>query len=217
MNTLFKNIFGSQHLEEFCSGVFSDGLDKLGLRHRVVSGFCLNRSSLRLFGRVRTLVLETVETNDERIARGLGFLDSLNPDDVLLVKGSHDYAYFGELMSRLAMEKGLGGAVIDGLTRDSYYTQTISFPIFARGYSARDIKGRGRVADLDVPVSVNGVTVTPGDFVFGDADCLVFLPRECCVRLAAETSELVKEEARIKMLIKQGMSISEMLKSVKAF
>lgn len=217
MNTLFRNIFGAQHLEEYCSGIFSDGLDQLGLREQVVNGFRLNRSNLRLFGRVRTLVLETVATSDERIAKGLGFLDSLNPDDVLLVKGSQDYAYFGELMSRLSTEKGLGGAVIDGLTRDSYYTQTISFPIFARGYSARDIKGRGRVAELDVPVSVGGVTVTPGDYVFGDADCLVFLPRADCGRLVAETSALVKEEARIKTLIQTGVSISEMLKSVKAF
>lgn len=217
MNPLFLSIFGPEHLEEYCSGIFSDALDRMDLRAQVVDGFQLNRSGLRLFGRVRTVVLETLETSEERIAKGLGFLDSLAPDDVLLVKGSNDYAYFGELMSRLSMEKDLGGAIVDGLTRDSYYTQTIPFPIFARGYSARDIKGRGRVAEVDVPVHVNGVAVAPGDLVFGDSDCLVFLPQDCRERLVAETAQLVREEARIKALIKSGMSISEMLKSVKAF
>lgn len=217
MNALFLSIFGPEHLEEYCSGVFSDALDRLDLRAQVVDGFLMNRPGLRLFGRVRTVVLETLETTDERIARGLGFLDSLAPDDVLLVKGSRDYAYFGELMSRLSMERELGGAIVDGLTRDSCYTQTITFPVFARGYSARDIKGRGRVADVDVPVSVNGVAVAPGDLVFGDSDCLVFLPQDCRERLVAETAQLVSEEARIKALIKSGMSISEMLKLVKAF
>lgn len=217
MNPLFLDIFGPEHLEEYCSGVFSDGLDQLGLRRQVVDGFRLNNPRARLFGRVRTLVLETVETNDERIATGLGFLDSLAADDVLVVKGSREYAYFGEMMSRLAMEKGVGGAIIDGLTRDTFYTRTIPFPIFARGYSARDIKGRGRVADVDIPIEIGGVPVKPGDFVFGDSDCVVFLPQECRDRLVAQTAQLVSEEARIKTLIRSGQTISEMLQTVKAF
>jgi 4-hydroxy-4-methyl-2-oxoglutarate aldolase len=217
MNELFREIYGTQHIEEYCSGVFSDSLDKVGLRKQVVDGFRMNNPSLRMFGRVRTLVLETLETEDERIAEGLGFLDSLSRDDVLVVKGSSEYAYFGELMSRLSVEKRLSGAVIDGLTRDTYYTQTIRFPIFARGYSARDIKGRGRVSAVDVPVEIGGVLFTPGDHVFGDSDCLVVVPTKPPAELKSEIARAVQDEARIKALIAAGTTVSQILTSTKAF
>ncbi len=217
MNTLFEKLFGRQNLEEYCTGVFSDSLDKIGLRNQVIDGFKLNNPRLRLFGRVRTVLLETVETDDERIAVGLGFLDSLSPDDVLVVKGSKDYAYFGELMSRLSVERSLGGAVIDGLTRDTFYTQTIDFPIAARGYSARDIKGRGRVAHVDVSLEIGGCLARPGDYVFGDSDCLTFVPADRLADLVPEVLAAVADEARTKALIAKGIPISELLKQVKAF
>ncbi len=217
MNKLFKSLFGEKHLEEYCSGVFSDELDKLGYKNQVVSNWKLNNSNLRLFGKVRTLMLETIETNDERINKGLGFLGSLDTDDVLLVKGSNDYAYFGELMSRLSQEIGLAGAIIDGLTRDTFYTQNIELPILAKGYTPVDIKGRGRVDETDITVNVESVKVKPGDYVFADNDAVVFIPATIIGNLIPKVLEAVEEEAEIKVKIKNGTPISEILLKHKSF
>ncbi len=217
MNRLLGELFGTAHPEEFVSGVFSDELDRLGLSEQVSAGWVQNNSRLRLFGRVRTLTLETIATADERIGKGLGFLSSLGRDEILLVKGSLQFAYFGELMARLSTEIGLSGVVIDGLTRDTYYTQGVSLPIFARGYSPRDIKGRGRVGEVDVPVAVDGIQVTPGDYVFGDSDALVFIPAAELPRLRAPVTAAVAEEAQIKRAIHEGTSVSELLRRHQAF
>lgn len=216
-NRAYTDLFGPEHPEEVVSGVFSDELDKLGLRDRVVDGWQLNTSRGRCFGRARTVLLEEVDTPDERISVGLGFLASLDPDDVLVVQGSARFAYFGELMSRLSQSRGLAGVVIEGLTRDAFYTQTIDLPIFARGYSPRDIKGRGRVAEVDVPVEVGHLEVSPGDYVFGDIDAVVCIPAEQLELLREPVRAAIREEAEIKRMIADGKSIEEILEIAKAF
>ena len=216
-NATYERLFGAEHPEEVVSGVFSDELDKLGLRAQVLAGWRLNTPRGRCFGRVRTLRLETVETDDERIHLGLGFLASLSPDDVLVVEGSPDYAYFGELMTRLSVQKRLAGAVIEGLTRDHFYTQTVEFPVFARGYSPRDIKGRGRVAEVDAPVTVGGMEVRSGDYVFGDIDALVVVPESSVGPLRQGVRHALAEEASIKQMIAQGRTVEDILREVKAF
>lgn len=207
----------AEYAAEYCTGLFSDELDQLGERGRVVTGFTLNRSTLRMFGRARTIRLETMETSDERIREGLGFLDRLNEGDVLLVEGSQKFAYFGELMSRMAMRRRLSGVVIDGLTRDTYFTTTIDLPVFARGYSPVDIKGRGRVAAVDVDVTIGGLTVSPGDYVFGDNDAVVLMKEKHMPALLERVNRTAAREDQIKRHIAAGMSVDELLKVTSSF
>ena len=153
-------------VEQLCSGMFSDQLDRMGYRNQVISGLTLNRSELKCLGRVRTILLETIETPDENIAVGLGFLESLNMGDILCVAGSSEFAYFGELMTRLSIRQGLSGVIIGGLTRDSTFTKQVDqLVIFAEGYSPKDIKGRGRVAAVDVPINIQGKPIAPNDWI----------------------------------------------------
>ena len=217
MNPAFREWFGEEHLEEYQTGVFSDELDKLGHRHQVSTSWKLNRPGARFFGRVRTLSIETVETHDERLHDGLSFLTSLEPGDVLVIKGSRDFAYFGELMSRLAEKVGLSGVVIDGLTRDTYYTRRIDLPIFAKGYSPVDIKGRGRVGAIDERVMIDGICVHPGDYLFGDGDAVVAVPNSVMPTLRGRVLEAVRDEAAIKESIAAGASVDELLARFKEF
>lgn len=211
MSPLFSAHFGNDHLEEYVSGVFSDSLDKLGLKSQVTSGWLANFPRARMFGRVHTVVIETVETDDENIRAGLGFLGSLGSEDVMVVKGSPKFAYFGELMSRLAQERGLQGVVIDGLTRDTYYTKTIDLPIFAKGYSPVDIKGRGRVTGVDRPVTIDGISVRAGDYIFGDNDAIVVIPQDVMPDLKIKVQEAIESEADIKRMIAAGRTVQEVL------
>ena len=62
-------------------------------------------------------------------SKGLGFHASLNAADVLVVKGSHEYAYL-RINDTIVASERIAGTIIDGLTRDSYYTQGVDYPIF---------------------------------------------------------------------------------------
>src|SRR5258706_4812438 len=107
MTTLFDVFFLKECESEYCSGIFSDELDKLGYKDQVVPEWKLNNGRPRLFGKIRTISIEEIDTDDERIKDGLGFLSRLSRGEVMLVKGSSKFAYFGELMSRLSREVGI--------------------------------------------------------------------------------------------------------------
>ena len=66
--------------------------------------------------------------------------------------------------------------MIDGLTRDSTKIMEMGFPVFTRGYSPLDSKGRMEVISYGISIRCGGVLVRPGDIVFGDHDGVVVIP-----------------------------------------
>lgn len=215
-NEVFTKLFPANH-NEFCSGIFSDELDKMGVKNQVSTSWKINNPQNRMFGRVRTLELETIGGVDERIDIGLGFLDTISPGEVLVVKGSDKFAYFGELMSRLALSHGISGIIIDGLTRDHFFTQCIELPILCKGYSPVDIKGRGRVGKIDVPLFIDDIKINVGDFVFADCEASIFIPEFLMGQLAIKINEAALVEVKTKQMISDNKTIREILSEVKEF
>ena len=205
-----------EFLDALCSGMFSDELDKMGYRNQVISGLKLNNNS-KMYGTVKTVKIEEIETGNENIRMGLGYLGALGKGDVLCVQGSKEFAYFGELMTRLSIRQQIEGVVIDGYTRDSYFTKNVDLPIFAQGYSPKDIKGRGRVVATDVPVELSGRTVMPGDYIFGDSDGVVIIPKHAHEELYNRIRDVLQNERNIIEDIRSGKTVEYILENYKEF
>ena len=205
-------------LKNACSGMFSDELDKIGYRNQVIQGLAVNAPKGKIYGRARTTKIQTMETDDENIRTGLGFIGRLQKGDVLCVEGSQQFAYFGELMTRLSVRQGLGGVVIGGLTRDSLYTQTEEkLTIFAAGYSPKDIKGRGRVEATDVIVTIGGIQIRKDDWIFGDRDGVVVIPFEGLQQVESKIVSSIGNEEEIISDIKNNLTVEEILNRYKEF
>lgn len=217
-----NNAFLRFNVEELCSGDFSDIMDKIEegkYRHQIVVGFQRNKNIVSFWGRARTVMLETMETDDENIRKGLSFLGQVGKNEILVVKGSNEFAYFGEMMTRLSTNLGIEGAIIDGLTRDTNYThrEDVAFPIVARGYSPVDIKGRGRVKDTDVSVSIGDVVVNPGDLIYVDNEAICVIPKQIEKEVLDRLEEKVREEKRISKLLGTNISVDDLLSQVTEF
>ena len=102
-------------------------------------------------------------------------------------------APWGELLSTAARARGATGCLTDGLVRDTRAIRKMGFPVFHGGIGPLDSKGRGKVADIDVPIECAGVRVETGDLVVGDADGVVVIPR--AVENAALARALAKVES----------------------
>lgn len=203
-------------LNKLCSGMISDELDKMGYRNQVIQGLVINKEH-KIFSIARTIKIEELETDDENIRTGLGFIGSINKGEILCVQGSQQFAYFGELMTRLSIRQGLGGVIIGGFTRDSEYTQHTKLPIFSQGYTCKDIKGRGRVQEVDTPITIQSVEINPGDYIFGDLDGVVVVPKECKEELDQRLLQVVLNENNIVRDITEGKSIEYILNTYKEF
>lgn len=205
-----------ENLNKLCSGMFSDELDKMGYKNQVITGMKLNNKS-KMYGVSKTILIKTIETENENIKTGLGFLGTLKEEDILCIQGSQEFAYFGELMTRLSTRQGISGVLIGGYTRDSHYTKDANLPIFSQGYSPKDIKGRGCVQGVNVPIQIDNKTINPGDYIFGDLDGIVIIPKECKEELEKRIVTVLENENNIANDIKEGKSVDYILENYKEF
>ena len=79
-------------------------------------------------------------------------------------------------MTATAKAHGAVGAVVDGFHRDTPQVLEQDFPVFSRGNWAQDSGPRMKVADFRTAIEIAGISVAPGDLVFGDIDGVLVVP-----------------------------------------
>jgi RraA family protein len=119
-------------------------------------------------------------------------IDLARPGDVIVVDGGGDLnnALVGELMMLHAQSRGILGFVVDGAVRDVAAFAGSDFACYARGNVHRGPYKEGP-GEINVPVSIGGLVIHPGDIVVGDEDGLVAFPPNA----AAELLELARRHA----------------------
>lgn len=129
-------------------------------------------------------------------------IDMAEPGDVIVVDAGGDTtnAIVGEIMLQLARKKAITGFVIDGAIRDSKAFTEGDFPVYAVGVTHRGPYKDGP-GEINIPISVGGMIVHPGDLILGDEDGIAVVPQDS----AAEVLESVRV---------QEMKEIEILKSI---
>jgi RraA family protein len=132
-------------------------------------------------------------------------LELIRPGDVVVVDGGGDVsrALVGEIMSCIAEHRGAAGFVIDGAVRDAGVLAKGDFPCFARAAIHRGPYKNGPGA-INVPVTVGGMVVTPGDIVIGDEDGVVAFPQAIAAELLSAVRAQEAKEAEILKSIREG-------------
>lgn len=119
--------------------------------------------------------------------------------DVLVVNGHGclSAGIWGELTTRMAMRKKLGGIVLDGAVRDSCELAASGFPVFCRGVSPCG-GGKEGPGQVNLPISCGGVPVYPGDAIVADADGVAVVPRAAIASaIAGARKKAEAERARM--------------------
>lgn len=116
-------------------------------------------------------------------------LDMAVPGDVIVVDAGGDLtnAILGELMIAYAHHKGVAGIVVNGAVRDYAAIRAGTFPIFAAGITHRGPYKDGP-GEVNVPISLNGMIINPGDLVVGDDDGVVAVALDDLDRVHAAAS-----------------------------
>jgi RraA family protein len=121
--------------------------------------------------------------------------DFCRPGDVLVIDGGGDLhqALMGDIMASYAQSIGVVGLVIDGAIRDAGALRAREFPVYARGVTHRGPYKNGP-GEINVPVSVGGMVVHPGDIVVGDEDgVLAIRPQDAPAVLEGACAQAKKE------------------------
>jgi 4-hydroxy-4-methyl-2-oxoglutarate aldolase len=178
------------------TAVVSDSLDQLGVRNQAMREYLRPLHTRCTFaGWARTISCADIyHIPDEPYRIEIEAVDSLLPGEVAVIGTGQSTrnAPWGELLSTAAKARGARGAVVDGLVRDVGKIEELGFPVFAAGIKPVDSMGRGIVTAYNLPVECGEVLVQPGDFVFGDRDGVIVVPRE----MVKQTIELAADKVR---------------------
>lgn len=131
------------------------------------------------------------------------------PGDILVIdgEGSMDRALVGEVLSKFAQSKQLGGFLIDGCIRDYEILSQMDLPIFAKGRTPNGPYRNGP-GEINVPVSIGGKVIRPGDIILGDDDGVIIVKPEEAKELQQKTLELHNKETVTLESIENGRGMN---------
>jgi 4-hydroxy-4-methyl-2-oxoglutarate aldolase len=104
-------------------------------------------------------------------------------------------ATFGEVMCTTYKRFGAQGLITSGAGRDLAQVDGLNFPAFTNGAIAAH--GYCHIISINVPITVGGIIIYPGDLLHGDLNGVTTVPAE----IASEVPEVCREIARAEAII----------------
>ncbi|MEA3328755.1 MAG: 3-hexulose-6-phosphate synthase [Candidatus Omnitrophota bacterium] len=153
----------------------------------------------------------TVRTYPGDWAKPVEAIDRAEPGQVIVIDAAGaGPAVWGELATHGAIQRKLSGVVIDGAVRDTSEIRKLKFPVFSRLImpTAGEPKGFG---EIGVPVTTGGVKIYSGDWIVGDDDGLVCIPRDRVVEVTNRAMGVLEQENRLRQEIDQGSTLGKVI------
>jgi 4-hydroxy-4-methyl-2-oxoglutarate aldolase len=195
------------------TGAISDILDKNGYRSQVLPYYITPFTvANRLAGPAFTgqgYPCADVAHDDTKTR--LQMLDSVSPGTVSVwsTGGSNDCAHWGEIMSTAVRQRGCTGAVIDGGVRDVDFVNAMNYPVFAKFKSSASSLGRWDIVDYQVSIKIGNTVIHPGDFVFGDTDGVVIVPKDITMDVLIAAEGVFERESGMREELRRGVSVTD--------
>ena len=168
------------------------------------------RDDMRLAGVAFTIKgMPSLQTEGE-MERRAQLLEALPQESVAVwdCTGDTVTAQWGEVMTMAAKRRGCRGAVVNGV-RDVARILPLDFPVFYRYRTSSGMYGRFRIVDHGVPVRIGETLIHPGDFIVGDIDGLVVVPKDLVVEVLEKAEAILNREAEVKGWVESGLSPTE--------
>ena len=203
------------------TGLLADALDDLGLPGAIPgSTLRATDAGARIVGPAltvlsRPLALPVAEAVRANVSR-LGEIEAHNltvPGDVLVIQGVAGASSVGGMSASIGKRQGELGAIVDGGVRDIAHSRKIGYPIWSRDVSPLTGKWRIETVAINVPVSICGISVRPGDLVAADEVGVCFVPRERVREVHARVVKFLDYEKRRMAQIDAGVSVPDLAKA----
>ncbi|HKE39687.1 MAG TPA: RraA family protein [Casimicrobiaceae bacterium] len=162
----------------------------------------------RLAGPIWTVSghIDRTKTRDETLLAWCTLLAKAPPRHVIVCQpNTHEIALMGELSAQTLKARGVLGYVVDGGSRDTDLVLAQGFPVFCSFLTPADVVERWVADRYGEPVTIGAVTVTMGDYLLGDRDGVVIIPRALAEKAVARAEQVVATESEMRQALISGM------------
>ncbi|MHA6196091.1 RraA family protein [Pseudomonas wadenswilerensis] len=196
-------------LETLDTASLSDALDSLGLAGGL-AGLNQQVPGTRCVGFAYTVLYEPVQERSG-FRNAANYIDAV-PSNAVIVSsnpGRTDCTTWGDILTHVAVSRGIRGTLIDGAARDIDTVQRLNYPLFSRVRFMQSAKNRVQLKATQVPVEVSGVTVQPGDLVVCDSSGCLVIPAARADEVIRRARAVEQTERDIIQSVNEGYSLEQ--------
>lgn len=196
--------------EEVEPGCVTDAMIAYGIG-AWMSGIFPANPKAKIYGRAVTAKFDIVTPPREPITV-YEIIEQGEPGDVMVWNADIDANIMGENIMNFVLNHKLNGVVIEGKVRDFGMIQELGGQVFSRGPSVGSAPTNFRATwqTVNVPVTVGGVVVNPGDYICGDIDGVMVIPGEDIDDVLLQAKCQMDWEAELAVGIKAGYTAEQM-------
>lgn len=202
----------SARFRKLYTGLVADAVDQLGFRNQTLGGILPVTLDMVVIGPAFPgLGKPTDDLSHDDTLQRVEMLDSVVAGSVSVWScGGHlGSAHWGEIMTRSVMEHGCVGAVVDGGLRDTRFVLDLGFPVFTKFRHPASSIGRWDILEWNVDITIDGTLIHPGDWIFGDVDGVVVIPKDSVHDALTIAEAKADAEGKMRADLDRGMPASE--------
>ncbi|OSN02903.1 dimethylmenaquinone methyltransferase [Lonsdalea britannica] len=188
----------------------SDALDSLYIAGGLL-GIKPQTVGKKIAGPAYTVKYEAYEPEKNTFMNAGNYIDDVPTGAIVVVDngGRMDCTSWGNILTTKALQKKIGGTVIHGSARDIADIRKMDYPLFASNIYMVSGKNRARVIALQCALNINGVTISPGDWLFGDDNGVLVIPQERLEEVIQRAENVENTERQIIDTIVEGFKLED--------
>lgn len=135
----------------------------------------------------------------------------LGPGFILVIDrlGDQRHACIGGGVAVALKKTGVEGVVVDGPCTDPDEVQAAGLPLWSRGTSPITTRLQGLGGAFNLPVSIGGAVVMPGDLIIADVGGIVAIPPVEAEAAVFRAAEMEAAENRMLPRLDEGESLGD--------
>ena len=201
-----------ERFEKLYTGAVNDVLRELCLTNVALpSAIVPLRDEMVVAGPAFTIRSNADPTITGELESRVEMLDKIRPGHVCVwnANGDDRASHWGEVMTAASRKRGCRGAIVDGGIRDTKGILAQGFPLWSRYRTSNGSLSRAKMTGYQVPITVGGVLIKPGDIIMADIDGAIAIPRKLAEQVLLRAEQIEKNEGEIKEWVDAGLTAAE--------
>lgn len=188
----------------------SDAMDSLYIAGGL-QGIKPQVSNMKIAGPAFTVQYEAYEPEKNTFMNAGNYIDEVPEGAIVVVdnQGRTDCTIWGNILTTRALQQKISGTVIHGSVRDIADIRKMNYPLYACNVYMVSGKNRARVRAKQCELTIHGVKIAPDDWIVGDDNGVLAIPRERLMEVILRAENVEKTEQRILGTIKEGKKLEE--------